>query len=68
MGSQMLNTVLYSYFFFYSLMWVRRRKKKDDGIQRMRSEIWEIASNICKSLNVKVTESQVVSEQGHFMG
>jgi len=38
-GFQMLNIVLYSYFFYPSFTWVRRRrkKKKDDGIQRMRS-------------------------------
>lgn len=33
----------------------------------MRSEDQEIESNICKSLNMKAAESQMVSEQGHFM-
>lgn len=33
----------------------------------MSSEDQEIESNICKSLKMKVAESQMVSKKGHFM-
>lgn len=33
----------------------------------MSSDDQEIESNICKSLKMKVAESQMVSKKGHFM-